>query len=136
MKDCLDYARRCDACQFNENFIYQLPEVFYETIPSWPFDAWGLDVLGPLPKSSNGHLYILAATDYFLKWVETVASKEVKKENVSNFIPVIIIYIFGIPCYIIIDNSKPFDKKLKNNICDIFFSSNVIFYVSCFRQWS
>ena len=99
--------------------------MFYETIPSCPFDAWGLDVLGPLLKSSDGHLYILDATDYFLKWVETVASKEVKKENVSKFILVIIIYIFGIPCYIITDNIKPFDNKLMNNICDLFFLSNV-----------
>ncbi|XP_049399702.1 uncharacterized protein LOC125863722 [Solanum stenotomum] len=86
VNDCLDYARRCDACQFHANFIHQSPEVLHPTIVSWPFDASGLDVVGPLPKYSGGHLYILAATDYFLKWVEAVALKEVKKENVANFI--------------------------------------------------
>ncbi|KAL0290356.1 UNVERIFIED_CONTAM: hypothetical protein Sangu_2576900 [Sesamum angustifolium] len=41
----------------------------------------GLDVVGPItPKSSIGHIYILAATDYFLKWAEAVPLKEVKKE--------------------------------------------------------
>ncbi|XP_060200376.1 uncharacterized protein LOC132628627 [Lycium barbarum] len=67
VKDCLDYARRCKACQFHANFIHQPPEALHPTVVSWPFDAWGLDVVGPLPKSSGGHLYILAATDYFLK---------------------------------------------------------------------
>ncbi|KAH0641956.1 hypothetical protein KY289_032930 [Solanum tuberosum] len=52
-----------------------LPEVLHLTIASCPFDAWGLDVVGPLPKSSGGHLYILAATDYFSKWVEAVVLK-------------------------------------------------------------
>ncbi|XP_070022888.1 uncharacterized protein [Nicotiana sylvestris] len=44
----------------------------------------GLDVIGPLPKSSGGHLYILAATDYFSKWAEAVALKEVKRKNVAR----------------------------------------------------
>ncbi|XP_015168952.1 uncharacterized protein [Solanum tuberosum] len=52
--------------------------------------------------------------------VEVVALKEVRKENVANFIRVNIIYRFGIPRYIIIDNGKPFDNKLKNKICDLF----------------
>ena len=91
VKDCLYYARKCDACQFHVNFIHQPPEVLHPTIASWPFDAWGLDIVGPLPKSSGGHLYILAATDYFSKWAEAVALKEVKKENDANFIRVNII---------------------------------------------
>ncbi|XP_059310221.1 uncharacterized protein LOC132061409 [Lycium ferocissimum] len=102
------------------NFIHQPPEALHPTVASWPFDAWGLDVVGPLPKSSGGHLYILAATDYFSKWAEAVALKEVKKENVANFIRVNIIYRFVIPRYIITDNGKPFDNKLMNKICDLF----------------
>lgn len=73
----------------------------------------------PLPKSSCGHLYILAATDYFSKWAEAVSLKEVK-ENVANFIRVNIIYRFGIPQYILTDNGKPFDNKLMKKICDLF----------------
>ncbi|XP_059310973.1 uncharacterized protein LOC132062416 [Lycium ferocissimum] len=51
---------------------------------------------------------------------EAVALKEVKNENVANFIRVNIIYRFGIPCYIITDNGKPFDNKLINKNCDLF----------------
>ena len=91
VKDCLYYARRCKPCQFHANFIHQPPKVLYTTITSCPFNAWGMDVVGPLPKSSGGHLYILAATDYFSKWAEAVALKEVKKENVANFTQVNII---------------------------------------------
>ncbi|XP_060200582.1 uncharacterized protein LOC132628835 [Lycium barbarum] len=120
VKDCLDYARRCKAFQFHANFIHQPPEVLHPTVASWPFEAWGLDVVGPLPKSSGGHLYILAATDYFSKWAEVVSLKEVKRENVENFIRVNIIYRFGIPRYILTDNSKPFDNKLMTKVCDLF----------------
>ena len=51
---------------------------------------------------------------------EVVALKEVKKENVANFIKVNIIYRFGIPSYILTDNGKPFANKLMDKICDLF----------------
>ena len=79
--------KKCSACQFHANFIHQPPEPLHPTVASWPFNTWGLDVVGPLtPKSSDGHSYILAATDYFSKWAEVTAFREVKKETVVNFI--------------------------------------------------
>ncbi|KAL0307194.1 UNVERIFIED_CONTAM: hypothetical protein Sradi_6136700 [Sesamum radiatum] len=104
VKYCIHYARRCQACQFHANLIHQPPESLHPTIASWPFDAWGLDVVGPLTKSSGGHLYILTAIDYFSKWTEAVPLKEVKKENVADFIRTHIIYRYGVPRYIITDN--------------------------------
>lgn len=66
----MDYAQICQACQLHANLIHQPPEPLHPTVASWPFDASGLDVVGPMMKSSAGHLYILAATDYFSKWAE------------------------------------------------------------------
>ncbi|XP_070047211.1 uncharacterized protein [Nicotiana tomentosiformis] len=54
VKDCLDYARRCKACQLHANFIHQPPEVLHPTVASLPFDAWGLDIVGPLPNPLVG----------------------------------------------------------------------------------
>ncbi|XP_024172199.1 uncharacterized protein LOC112178258 [Rosa chinensis] len=87
VKDCMEYAQRCQACQFHANFIHQPPEPLHPTISSYPFDVWGLDAVGPItPKSSASHSYILTATDSFSKWAEAVPLKEIKKENVVDFI--------------------------------------------------
>uniref|UniRef100_A0A2N9HVR6 Uncharacterized protein n=1 Tax=Fagus sylvatica TaxID=28930 RepID=A0A2N9HVR6_FAGSY len=120
VKDCMDYAKRCEACQLHANYIHQPPEPLHPTVASWPFDAWGLDVVGPLPKSSAGHLYILAATDYFSKWAEVISLKEVKKENVVNFIRTHLIYRYGVPRYIMTDNGKPFYNSLMDQLCEKF----------------
>ena len=56
VKDCMDYAKKCQACQFHANLIHQPPEPLHPTVTSWPFDGWGLDLVGPLPKSAQGHL--------------------------------------------------------------------------------
>uniref|UniRef100_A0A2N9J370 Integrase catalytic domain-containing protein n=1 Tax=Fagus sylvatica TaxID=28930 RepID=A0A2N9J370_FAGSY len=120
MKDCMDYAKRCEACQLHANYIHQPPEPLHPTVASWPFDAWGLDVVRPLPKSLAGHLYILAATGYFSKWAKVISLKEVKKENVVNFIRTHLIYRYGIPHYIMTDNGKPFHNSLVDQLCEKF----------------
>ncbi|KAL0409650.1 UNVERIFIED_CONTAM: hypothetical protein Sradi_1899400 [Sesamum radiatum] len=76
VKDCMDFARICQACQFHTNFIHKPPEPLHPTIISWPFDAWGLVVVGAMTKSFGDHLYILAAIDYFSKWAEVVSLKK------------------------------------------------------------
>ncbi|KAM1069500.1 hypothetical protein ACFX2B_001346 [Malus domestica] len=119
VKDCLEHAKRCQACQFHANFIHQPPKPLHPTATSWPFDAWGLDVVGPIaPKSSAGEAYILAVTDYFSKWAEAIPQKEVKKETVVRFIKEHIIHRYGVPRYIVIDNGKQFSNRLVDELCE------------------
>ena len=119
--DCIDFAKRCDARQFHANFIHQPLKPLHPTVASWPFEAWGLNVVGPLsPESSAGHLYVLAAIDYFSKWAKAIVLKEVKKENVVDFIRTHIIYRYGVRRYIITNNGKPFFNKLMTSLYEKF----------------
>ncbi|XP_060178190.1 uncharacterized protein LOC132608130 [Lycium barbarum] len=111
----------CGSHQSRSKLHFHIKRVGYY----WPTMVkdcldYARNVVGPLLKDFGSHLYILAATDYFSKWAEAVALKEVKKENVANFIRVNIIYRFGIPSYIITDNGKSFSNKLMTKICELF----------------
>ncbi|XP_050369337.1 uncharacterized protein LOC126787508 [Argentina anserina] len=111
VKDCMEYAKKCQACQFHANLIHQPPEPLHPTVASHPFDVWGMDAIGLItPKSSAGHMYILAAADFFSKWAEAIPLKEIKKENVVDFITGSIIQRYGIPRCIITDNAKYFSN--------------------------
>lgn len=48
VKDNMDYAERCQACQFHANFIDQPLKPLHSIVTSWPFDAWGLDLVGSI----------------------------------------------------------------------------------------
>jgi hypothetical protein len=96
-------------CQIHDNFKYLPPVPLHPTVSSWPFDAWGIDVIEPL--SARGHHIILAATDYFSKWAEAIPLKEVKSDNVINFLERRIIYRFGIPHRNTSDNAKAFKSN-------------------------
>jgi hypothetical protein len=80
----------------------------HPTIPSWPFDAWGIDVIGTIDPPSSGHRFILVATDYFSKWAEVVPLREVKSENDIRFVERQIIFLFGVSHRITSDNAKAF----------------------------
>ena len=49
------------------------------------------------PSSSKGHQWVLAATDYFTKWVEAVPMRLVASIDVISFVKEHIIHRFGIP---------------------------------------
>ncbi|XP_060182913.1 uncharacterized protein LOC132612849 [Lycium barbarum] len=88
---------------------------------SWPFVAWGIDVIGPIePKASNGHRFILVAIDYFTKWVEAVTFKSVTKKEVVDFVHSNIICRFGIPKTIITDNAANLNSHLMKEVYEQF----------------
>jgi hypothetical protein len=71
--DTRNIVQHCEACQMFATKPHA-PASELHTIPvAWPFALWGLDQVGPLPKSSRGgHTYLLIAVDKFSKWIEAV----------------------------------------------------------------
>ncbi|KAG9442264.1 hypothetical protein H6P81_018118 [Aristolochia fimbriata] len=121
LRDAMELARHCTTCQLHANYIHQPPIPLHPTMASWPFGARGMDIIGPItPKSSANHQYILAATDYFSKWAEATAYKEVKAATVVDFIRTQIVYRYGVPRYIMTDNGTLFLNKTMDNFCEKF----------------
>jgi len=46
--NAIKYAQRCKACQIHADFIHQPLELLHPTVASWPFEAWGIDIEGPI----------------------------------------------------------------------------------------
>ncbi|XP_078153726.1 uncharacterized protein LOC144548890, partial [Carex rostrata] len=51
--DCQEYAKRCHQCQIHGDFIHKPPNPLHPTVASWPFDAWGTDIVGPIDPPSS-----------------------------------------------------------------------------------
>ena len=53
--DSMKFAKRCHQCQIHGNFIHQPHEPLHPTSMSWPFEMWGMDVVGPInPRHRRG----------------------------------------------------------------------------------
>jgi ribonuclease HI len=110
-RDTADFVKACHTCQMQANLIHTHPTNLQNMATPWPFHTWGLDLIGPINPPSGGYIWILAATEYFTKWVEAIPLRKATGAAVANFIREHIITRFGIPHKIISDNGTPFVNK-------------------------
>jgi ribonuclease HI len=109
--DTADFVKACHTCQIQANLINTYPTNLQNMATQWPFHTWGLDLIGPINPPSDGYIWILAATEYFTKWVEAIPLCKATGAAMANFIREHIITRFGIPHKIISDNGTPFVNK-------------------------
>jgi transposase InsO family protein len=75
---------------------------------AWSFAQWGLDQVGPLPKSSRGgHTYLLVAVDKFSKWIKAGPVTNQEATTAVKFFESITCW-YGVPNSIITENSTNF----------------------------
>uniref|UniRef100_A0A8C5CZT0 ribonuclease H n=1 Tax=Gadus morhua TaxID=8049 RepID=A0A8C5CZT0_GADMO len=112
------YCGSCPECQQ----VAPKPHFCGPLIPlpiiSVPFSGISMDLVGPLPKSSRGHQYILVILDYATRYPEaiplrTMASKGIASELVLMFSRV------GIPEEILTDQGTPFMSRIMKDLCKL-----------------
>ena len=70
--------------------------------------------------ASNEHRFILVDIDYFIKWVEVASYANITKQVVTRFIKHNIIYRYGVPENMIIDNGSNLNNKMMKELCESF----------------
>lgn len=62
--DAYQFVKRFVPCQQHGDLIHAPAQDLQPTITPWPFSHWGFDLVGQVyPNSSNGHKYIIFATE-------------------------------------------------------------------------
>jgi hypothetical protein len=103
VSDAIKLVRSFKGCQYYARQTH-LPAHALQTIPiTWPFAVWGLDLVGPLKRTTGGFTHLLVAIDKFSKWIEAHPVTNIRSEQAALFFTDII-HCFGIPNCIITDN--------------------------------
>ena len=117
LRDVTDLVRRCKIFQEHAK-ISRLPSELLTSITSpWPFQQWGLDILGPLPIGKGQCKFIIVAVDYFTKWAEAEPLVTITEQKIRNFVWRAIICRFDIPRALVPNNGKQFDNAKFRNFC-------------------
>ncbi|KAJ4813319.1 Pol-polyprotein [Rhynchospora pubera] len=107
-KDVETYVRRCEKCQFHARIPRQPPHPMQSISSSWPFDVWGLNLLGPFPQGRGNVKFLVVAVEYFTKWIEAKPLATITSQKIVDFARHQIVYRYGIPHTFISDNGTQF----------------------------
>jgi transposase InsO family protein len=99
-----DGGKLCQTCSRRNLCCGELHPI----CPTTTFENWGVDFVGPLPKSSRRNEYLIVATDYMTKWAEALSVKKATQTVASDFIFHHIVCRFGCPLEIVTDQGSHF----------------------------
>ena len=118
LRDATKLIRKCKVCQEHAKISHLPSEPLTSVTSPWPFQQWGLDILGPLPIGKGQCKFIIVAVDYFTKWAEVEPLATITEQKVRNFVWRAIICRFGIPRALVSNNGKQFDNpKFQGFLC-------------------
>ena len=91
LEDVEHYSQRSPECQLTPCKGRQGAPMLSLLIMGEPFERIAMDVVGPLPKSKQGHRYILVACDYATRHPEAISLKKftapIVTEELANYFP-------------------------------------------------
>ena len=67
LRDTTELVKKCKVCQEHAKISHLPSEPLTSVISPWPFQQWGLDILGPLPIGKGQCKFVIVAVDYFTK---------------------------------------------------------------------
>ncbi|XP_028785463.1 uncharacterized protein LOC114741373 [Neltuma alba] len=106
-KDAYAFVIRCDRCQRVGNISRRNEMPLNNILEVKLFDVWGIDFMGPFPKSLNQE-YILVVVDYVSKWVEATTCVSSDAKTMIKFLKKNIFTRFGAPQIIISNGGSHF----------------------------
>ncbi|MCO5561280.1 hypothetical protein L7F22_014901 [Adiantum nelumboides] len=110
-RDVQHWCKACKACQqASDRKLSYGPR--FPIFAYGPFEKWGIDAIGPLPRTSTDKQYILTATDYMTRWAEAASVARITAADVSKFVLDYICSRFGTPLEILSDRGPGFKADL------------------------
>ena len=118
-KDVERWCRTCEACATRKTAPKKNRSPLQTIQAGYPMQVVGVDIMGPLPESENGNLYVLVASDYFTKWVEVYAIPNQEAITVAKKLTDEMFCRFSPPEQLHSDQGRQFESELMIEICKI-----------------
>ncbi|KMQ82513.1 gag-pol polyprotein, partial [Lasius niger] len=115
-----DYVKSCRKCQMHKHDQTPKAGLLMSVEPTCPGEMWGVDLIGPLPTSSRGNMYVLVAVDYYSKWVEIFPLRVANIKIISRHLVRDVFSRFGFPKFMLSDNGPQFIADVYRETCRAF----------------
>ncbi|GFX57866.1 hypothetical protein TNCV_3068331 [Trichonephila clavipes] len=112
-------CRICDPCASRKGPIKRTRGRLQLHNVGAPFERIAFDILGPLPRSSDGNNNILVVMDYFTEWPEAYLIPDQEASTVAEVLVQHWISRFGVPLQLHSDQGRNFDSAVCKRLCEI-----------------
>ncbi|KAJ8356682.1 hypothetical protein SKAU_G00194760 [Synaphobranchus kaupii] len=113
-----DYCRSCPDCQQVAPRPHMRSPLIPLPIISVPFSRIGMDLVGPLPRSSRGHQYILVVLDYATRYPEAIPLRSMATKGIAREL-MLLFSRAGLPEEILTDQGTPFMSRIMRDLCQL-----------------
>lgn len=117
--DIAKYIKTCDACQKNKKIIHSKMPMKITSTSSSPLERIALDIVGPLPLTSNGNLYLLTFQDDLTKFVGAIPLPTQEADVIARAFTEKIVLQYGIPKSILTDQGANFLSDLFKSVAKL-----------------
>nr|KYP68808.1 Pol polyprotein [Cajanus cajan] len=83
----------------------------------WPFNKWGIDILGPFSIAVRQLKFLIMVVDYFSKWIQAEPIATISAEKVKTFLWKSVVCRYGVPQVLVSDNGTQFSSARVRKFC-------------------
>ena len=117
--DVRAYIRKCDLCERRKSPPKKRFAPLQQYRVGAPMERVAIDLLGPLPKSTQGNQRVMVVGDYQTRWMEAYmyALPNAKAETVAKKLVEEFVCRFGVPHELHSDQGTNFESQLFAEMC-------------------
>ncbi|KAL7630558.1 UNVERIFIED_CONTAM: hypothetical protein RMT77_019250 [Armadillidium vulgare] len=119
-KQVEEYCQQCHVCQVVKGNNPARARLGQYPLAETPWEKTGMDVLGPLPRTTQGHVYILVFKCQITKYVELVALRNRDNTTIVRYLIERVIVNHTCPETLLSDNAGEFKGTVMKEICKKF----------------
>ena len=117
--DTLLWCSQCPECAQSKEGPMPKKAGLKQQPVGMPLERMAEDIVGPLPITEKGNLYILIVVDYFTKWAEAFPLTNKSSMAVADSIVTQVMCRIGTPYQFHSDQGGEFDSNLFRDVCEL-----------------
>lgn len=116
--DVKHHVKECVKCQILRHDNQKPAGKLQVVTTTKPNQMLGVDIMGPLPRSTQQNEYLLVFVDYYSRWVEFFPMRNATAQNVATILRKEILTRWGVPDFILSDRGTQFVSSVFREVCE------------------
>ncbi|RXN12176.1 Transposon Ty3-I Gag-Pol poly [Labeo rohita] len=111
-------VRECVKCQTLRHDNRKPAGKLQPITTTKPNEMLGVDIMGPLSRSTQQNEYLLVFVDYYSRWVEFFPMRHATAQSIATILRKEILTRWGVPDFILSDRGTQFVSSVFKEVCE------------------